>query len=216
MITGADEAGRGCVIGPLVICCASIEEKDIDRLREIGVKDSKKLTPKSREEIYKKLANITKNIVIKISAGELNELMGKYSLNEIEAMKMGESLNEQDLPENSIVYVDSPDNDPGKFALRIKKYLKKKLKIVSENYAESKYVIVAGASIIAKHTRDGEIKRIKEIVGYDFNSGYSSDPVTIDYLKKHMDDEVLKPYLRTKWKTLDKIRQKRLSDFGND
>lgn len=48
-VAGVDEAGRGPVIGPLVIGVAVIDEKNIERLRDIGVKDSKQLTPGQRE-----------------------------------------------------------------------------------------------------------------------------------------------------------------------
>ena len=49
LIAGVDEAGRGCVIGPLVISGYVIKEKNLCRLIELGVKDSKKLSRKSRE-----------------------------------------------------------------------------------------------------------------------------------------------------------------------
>ena len=43
---GIDEAGRGPVIGPLVVCSVAIPKSDIGLLVEIGVKDSKDLTAK--------------------------------------------------------------------------------------------------------------------------------------------------------------------------
>ncbi|MCK4248124.1 MAG: ribonuclease HII, partial [Methanomicrobia archaeon] len=46
MIVGVDEAGRGCVIGPLVICGVGAEKITID-----GIKDSKLLTPEKREKL---------------------------------------------------------------------------------------------------------------------------------------------------------------------
>lgn len=213
MITGADEAGRGCIIGPLVICCASINQLEEFRLKELGVKDSKKLSARRREELTCDIEKLCRLTVIKISAVELNELMDRHSLNEIEAMKIAEAVNISEIEEGSTLYVDSPDNYPSKFAKRIEKYLTKKMKLVSENYAEDKYLCVAAASVIAKVTRDREIERIKEIVGHDFHSGYTSDPITINYLKHHVEDEKLQPFLRKKWKTLLNIKQKRLSEY---
>jgi len=55
---GADEAGRGCVLGPLVICLATVEQEREEELRKIGVKDSKLLTPKRREHLYGKIREI--------------------------------------------------------------------------------------------------------------------------------------------------------------
>ena len=50
-VAGVDEAGRGCAIGPLVIAAAVFNEETLPTLREIGVKDSKKVSPKKREKI---------------------------------------------------------------------------------------------------------------------------------------------------------------------
>lgn len=213
MISGVDEAGRGAVIGPLVICIASIDRMDEYKLKQIRVRDSKKITRGRREKLFSAIKDLCRLTIIKITAKDLNRLMDRYSLNEIEAMKIAEGLNIMGKL-GEAVYVDSPDNIPRNFRLRIEKYLKKKTKIVSENRADDRYVIVAAASICAKVTRDSEIEKIKEKVGHDFNSGYPSDQITIKYLGKHMDDKILKPYLREKWETLSHLKQKKLGAFG--
>lgn len=214
MICGIDEAGRGCIIGPLVLCAATIDPMEEFQLKELGVKDSKKLSPHQRESIFPKLQEICKSAVIKVSAHEITELMGKYNLNEIEAQKAAEAIK---LSGSGItrVYVDSPDNVPEKFADRIRKYFKERKapQIISENKADDKYLIVGAASIIAKVIRDREIEKIKDEIGYDFNSGYTSDPFTMAFLAKHGNDMKMRKYIRTKWATLAKMRQKKLIDF---
>jgi ribonuclease HII len=209
IIAGADEAGRGCVIGPLVICIASVEQGKEKELVPAGAKDSKALTPKQRERIYEKLKSICKFKLIKITAEELNSSMKKHSLNEIEAMKIAEGLKGEKF---SVFYVDSPDTDKERFAKRIKKY-GIDMKIVSEHKADSKFPIVSAASIAAKVERDAEIERIKGELGFDFNSGYTSDPITIDYIKKNLEDKRLQKYLRMKWVTIDRMKQRTLGDF---
>lgn len=119
---------------------------------------------------------------------EINSLMVKYSLNEIEAMKIAELINNLD-EEVEKVFVDSPDSIPKKFEERIRKYLnkdKQKIKIISENKADSKYVVVGAASIIAKVTRDKEIEKICEKFG-DIGSGYPSDPYTKKFLAEYVE-----------------------------
>ena len=52
-ICGIDDAGRGSMIGPLVIAGISIKKQNLKKLKSIGVRDSKKLTPEMREILYK-------------------------------------------------------------------------------------------------------------------------------------------------------------------
>jgi len=212
MIIGVDEAGRGCIIGPMVICAAAINPLDEYKMKELGVKDSKKLSPAQRERLYPKVAHMCKYACAKVAAQELNVLMDKYSLNEIEAMKIASLVDSLALP-GATVYVDSPDNMPAKFAKRIEKYMRTRHKIVSANKADDLYLIVGAASIVAKVTRDREIEKIKKEIGVDFNSGYTSDPTTQMYIKRRHEYPALLPYLRTKWSTLRAETQRKLLDF---
>ncbi|MCX6773281.1 MAG: ribonuclease HII [Candidatus Micrarchaeota archaeon] len=215
MIIGVDEAGRGCIIGPMVICAAAINPLEEYKLKEMGVKDSKKLSPSIREGLYGKVGHLTKYVTVKVTAGELNVLMGTKNLNEIEAMKIAYAIDQLGI-RDATVYVDSPDNVPAKFARRIEKYLKTRVKIVSANRADDTYVIVGAASIIAKVTRDREIEKIKKETGIDFNSGYTSDVKTQNVIARRKDYPQLEKYLRTRWSTLKAKEQKTLSEFDTE
>lgn len=215
MIIGVDEAGRGCIIGPMVICAAAINPLEEYKLKEMGVKDSKKLSLRQREGLYGRVGKLTKYTTVKITAEELNVLMDRKNLNEIEAMKIAHAIDVLGI-RDATVYVDSPDNVPSKFARRIEKYLKTRVKIISANKADDKYVIVGAASIIAKVTRDREIEKIKKETGIDFNSGYTSDPVTQKYVAQRKDYPQLQQYLRTKWSTLRVEKQRKLSEFSEE
>ena len=212
MIIGIDEAGRGCIIGPMVICAAAINPLEEYKLKEMGVKDSKKLSPAQRENLYGKVGRMCKYTTVKVTAAELNVMMDKHNLNEIEAIKIAQAIDQLAI-RDATVYVDSPDNVPSKFARRIEKYVKTRVRIVSANRADDTYVIVGGASIIAKVTRDREIEKIKKETGIDFNSGYTSDPKTQAVIARRKDYPQLEPYLRTKWSTLRVENQKKLSEF---
>ena len=214
MICGIDEAGRGCILGPMVLCAASIDPFDEFKLKELGVKDSKKLTPHQREELFPQVQKVCKSVVVKITAEELTKLMDRHNLNEIEAQKAAEAI--QMSGTLTRVYVDSPDNIPEKFAARMMAYFpkgKKPPEIVAENKADDKYLIVGAASIIAKVVRDKEIEKIKDEIGYDFNSGYTSDPFTMAFLAKHGNEMKVRKYIRHKWATLANLRQKKIIDF---
>ena len=211
MIFGIDEAGRGCVIGPLVMCCAGIEPKKEKELLTLGVKDSKKLSAKQREALYEPVRALCEIRVHYLTAEDITTGMDSLNLNDLEAQTIGKLLS--DVPLDSQVFIDSPDNVPIKFAERVKRFLQPAPYLVCENKAEDRYPIVAAASIIAKVERDREIERIKKIVGHDFNSGYTSDPITTAYLARHSQDEVVRPFIRWKWATMEKLRQRRMSDF---
>ena len=212
MIIGVDEAGRGCIIGPMVICAAAIKPLDEYKLKELGVRDSKKLSPLQRQRLYPKVAHLCKYVTVKITAQELNSLMDKHSLNEIEAMKVAFALDSLGMRQ-ATAYIDSPYNVPAKFCRRIDKYANAKPKLVCANKADDRYLIVGAASIIAKVTRDREIEKIKQETGIDFNSGYTSDPMTQDVISRRKQYPQLHPFLRLKWSTLQSEKQKKLSDF---
>jgi len=212
MICGIDEAGRGCILGPMVIAIASIDPMDEYKLKEMGIKDSKLLTPARREILLKEVTRMCKTDLIIISAKELTELMDNMNLNEIEAVKIAVLLKNEKHSESA--YIDSPDPIPSTFAKRITRYLgSKKIKLICENKADRNHPIVAAASIVAKTKRDEEIEKIKKILNYDFNSGYTSDEVTIEYLRKNLDNPKLQEYIRHKWKTLERLKQGKISDY---
>lgn len=217
-ILGIDEAGRkqqvycylskGPVIGPMVICGFLIEENKLEKLKEIGAKDSKLLSSIKREKIMKKLKRIAKNIIlIKLSANEIDLLRKEMNLNEIEINKMVKIINSSS---PNIVIIDSLEVNTKKFINKIKKKLKNKnIKIIAENYADKKYPIVSAASIIAKVERDKEIEKIKRKINYDFGSGYASDKKTINFLKYWLKNhESLPNFVRRSWITVKLLIEK--------
>ncbi|MEM3362542.1 MAG: ribonuclease HII [Candidatus Anstonellaceae archaeon] len=210
MIGGIDEAGRGCIIGPMVIALCMINPMEEYKLKELGVKDSKLLSKNKRKRLFYKLQKICKIKKFVISAEQINKLMEEKNLNEIEAFYCAKLI--ESFPYKK-VYIDSPDPQPKNFEKRIRKYLKnKEIEIIAQNKADDTYLIVGAASIIAKVTRDREIEKIKKKIG-DFNSGYTSDPLTIKFLTENLSRQEVKKYVRKKWITLKKLKQKRIFEY---
>ncbi len=210
IIAGVDEAGRGPCVGPMVLAVACIEKKDEETLKEIGVKDSKLLAPKKREELYKKINSLTtENSSAHISAKEIDELRDFKSLNEVEAMKIGFLLNNLKVkPE--LVFVDSPDVLANNFAKRIYKYLSFKTIIKAEHKADFNYPIVGAASIIAKVQRDNAIKDLEKIYG-KIGTGYPHDEQTILFIKNFLlKENYLPDIVRKSWVTSQKIVDEKL------
>ncbi len=207
MIAGADEAGRGPVFGPMVLCGVLLDERMLEGLKAAGVRDSKLLTPRRREALAKLIAQkAAKCEIIELAPAEIDEsrLDKKINLNELEAMNFARIL---DRLKPNIAYVDSTDPNPAMFKGRIQRYLRTKPKLVIENFADRKYVIVAAASIVAKVRRDQRIAELRERYG-NLGSGYSSDPRTIAFLKRWVREHGKLPeFARRSWETAQRIER---------
>ena len=215
-VCGIDEAGRGCVIGPLVICGAMIEEDKMNVLADLGVKDSKLLTPKQREKIAKELPKHVKYQLILVPPAEIDANVlseDGANLNWLEANKTVELINMLN-PDKAIV--DCPSTNTKAYHEYLwERLLAKKIDLKTEHKADFKYLIVGAASILAKVARDAEIEKIKKHVGFDFGSGYMADPRTSEYLKKTWDKHP--EIFRHSWAPYREIaglkKQKSLGEF---
>ena len=188
LICGIDEARRGPVLGPMVICGALIEEEDLPKLIKLEPRDSKLMTASEREEIYPKLLPVLKHYkVFILQPKEIDKAVHGHdglNLNKLEARKSAEILNEFE-PDKAII--DCPSNNISSYKIYLKKLLKnKKIELILEHNAE-RYPLVAAASIIAKVTGDREVEKIKKQIGIDFGSGYMSDPKTVEFLKNNFE-----------------------------
>jgi len=208
LIAGVDEAGRGPVIGPMVIAVAVAEDFREAELKKAGAKDSKVLSPAQREKLFPQIKKMCTEVrIVSISPRELDALMDQVSLNEIEAMKMGQLLNQLS-PQPEKIYVDAPDTIEDAFTKRLRKYYKGEAELICRHKADALFPICSAASVIAKVERDRAIERIKEELGVDFGSGYPADSRTYEFLKKEWGPGVEK-HIRMKWKTLAKIEEER-------
>ncbi len=206
LIAGIDEAGRGSVIGPLVIAIFSCSSTSEAKVNAICKKDSKQLSAKQREGIFEQLKHLGKINYVELSAEMLNTLMNKETLNDIEAMYMAKLIKSIDSEVN--VKIDLPDRYAWVFAKRMERFGVKKYE--AEHKADENHPIVAAASICAKVLRDAKIEEIKTEVG-DFGSGYPGDEKTIAFLKSKENLRKAAKYIRQKWKTLENIKQTKLS-----
>ena len=208
MIAGADEAGRGPVFGPMVLCGVLLDEKILDELKAAGVKDSKLLTPKRRETLAKLIEERAEKFeIVELKPAEIDELrlVKKINLNEIEAMNFAKIL---DSLKPKIAYVDSADPNPAMFKERIERHMRTRTKLVVENYADRTYVVVSAASIIAKVRRDERISELCRKYG-EFGSGYPADPRTINFLEQWVREHGKLPeFARKSWETAQRIEGK--------
>lgn len=184
MIVGIDEAGRGPIIGPMVMVGVAIKPGQESELQALGVKDSKLLSETARNRIYKELVKRYKYHISIISPIEIDSMVGNgktKNLNWLEADKAAEiceALNP------TKVIVDCPSPNLKAYTAFIKERVDSKREVICEHKADTKYIVVGAASVIAKVTRDAEIEKLKAHVGMDFGSGYMADPRTKAFVER--------------------------------
>jgi len=213
LVAGVDDAGRGCVIGPLVIAGVMMKEEDLLKLVELGVKDSKLLSPRRREMLAAEIKRIAeKYTVIKLPPKEIDKVVqtGRklHRLNRLEAQTMAKVI---ETLKPDIAYVDASDVLEERFKQHILENLPFKVEIVSEHKADRKYPIVSAASIIAKVERDKEIAELRDTYG-NFGCGYPTDPKTISFLQQCLEKLGEYPdFVRKSWKPAKRAKNEKNS-----
>lgn len=183
-VCGIDEAGRGPVLGPLVLAGAMIDDTQISRLQNIGVKDSKLLSPLQRERLFDQIIKIVSSYeILQVPPAIIDAYVlspeQNNNLNWLEATKSAEIINKLQ-PETAVV--DCPSNNITAYSRYLRdKLINKKIHLVCEHKADVTYTICSAASILAKVTRDREVEKLKWEVGIDFGSLPYSEKVLIKY-----------------------------------
>jgi len=208
LIAGVDDAGRGAVIGPLVVAGILVDEKGLEKIKTLGVKDSKTLTPKRREHLAAEILKIIKNhYIVKLSPKDIDRVVetGKklHRLNRLEAKAMAEAIANL---RPDVAYIDASDVLPERFRRHIAEELTFKVKIVSEHKADKTYPIVSAASILAKVERDRVISDLRKKYG-EIGSGYASDRRTLEFLENwiKMHDDYPE-FVRKSWAPAKRIK----------
>jgi ribonuclease HII len=218
MICGTDEAGRGPIVGPLVV--AGINVENDSELVKIQVRDSKKLTPKKREFLAKKIKELVIQYeLIIVPASDIDDLRKTMTLNDLEVHVYSKII-EKLKPD--ICFVDSVDVNEERFAQDILSHLSFQPTMISKHKADELYPVVSAASILAKTTRDAEVRKIadelEKKLHLPLGSGYPADPLTKQFLKTWYETyHDFPPYVRRSWQTAHDIinnqKTKTLDDF---
>jgi ribonuclease HII len=224
-ILGIDEAGRGAVIGPLVICGAVCRADQSDELVRIGTKDSKLYTRKGREQAAERIGEVLESSVLVVySPAEIDSAVRCRQLNVLEATGMAKIVNSVQ-PE--VAYIDalgrmSPRRYTSGHGIRgfhqlLRELVCTKTRLIIEYDADERYPIVSAASVLAKVARDRLIRDLSEKYGEPVGSGYS-DRKTLDFIVRYYQAHRCFPDdMRMNWKTrrklLSLLTQKKLDDF---
>jgi ribonuclease HII len=200
LVGGVDEAGRGSIIGPLVVAGICLQESKIGRLSELGVRDSKALTPKARARLFGGIMKLADSVCIrKVNPVDVDSSVSLRGLNRLEAKVMATVINNIGAEE---VYVDCCDVNPERYRDYIWQHLRCSPKVHSIHHADEINVVVSAASIIAKITRDEEIRHIRSRYR-SIGSGYPSDNRTMRFIRGYVAKNGNAPeFARKSWKPL--------------
>jgi len=200
---GIDEAGRGCVLGPLVMAGLRLGAEDMEFIQTLGVQDSKLFgstvgAKKKRALLYEQLRAYSHHVEI-AEADEVDDYVRRGGLNDLErsmASKIIAALPGAQVMLDGAVMFGPLCNDH----------------IKAENKADQNHLEVAAASIIAKHVRDEAISALLTPFEPEFGKvkggGYANQG-TLAFVEWHVQKRGELPLcLRTsyQWKAIAHLR----------
>jgi len=212
MICGVDEAGKGSVLGPMVIGVVGCNKEE--DLIKIGVRDSKILSPQLRRSLYTEITGAFPYCTVIISPEDIDKKRESMTMNDIVAAAHAEAIRAIGA---DVGFVDACDVNEERYAMTVSHLVGDQCRIIAKHKADVLFPVVSAASIVAKVTRDTIIESLWNEWG-DFGSGYPSDQKTIDFLSQYIRKYTRAPSIaRTSWATtqtiIDSLGQSRLFDF---
>jgi len=204
LILGIDDAGRGPVIGPMVLAGCLINKETEAEFKISGVKDSKDLTSKRREHLVLMIKEKAITFEIEVVFPEEIDDKTQGNLNLLEAKKIALIINKiNDGSKRIKVIVDCPSVNITAWTDTLKSKVEdlSNLEIVCEHKADRNHIAVSAASILAKSKREEEMDKLRNKYGASIGSGYSSDPYTIKFLQDNANKLRDEGIFRQSWGT---------------
>jgi ribonuclease HII len=200
LVVGIDEAGRGSIIGEMFVAGFASPQSAAGRLLDLGVRDSKELTPSQRSHLYRELVKLGFIGVVAVPPRDIDN----YNLNRLTekaALRVVEIIARQTggYDKLGIIIIDK-FGEPRLLHSELRRRGFRGIIIVEEK-ADSRYPHVAAASIIAKHLRDQRIRVLSSLYGVP-GSGYPSDPRTMEWVKRVLNRGERPPIIRYSWSSL--------------
>ncbi len=215
-VLGIDEAGRGSVLGPLVVGAFWLPEQRVGELRGHGVRDSKQLSSRQREDVYRALGGVGSLRSIPLAPRTIDRWVRRGGLNDLELRAFARLIREI-APETAIV--DACDTNAERFERRLGALTGGGVRIVARHRADETDPVVGAASIVAKVRRDRALARLRHRLGDEVGSGYPSDPVTQRFVEQAASEPGRPPaWMRASWAPVQRVKRARpartLDDFG--
>ena len=214
MLIGIDEAGRGPVLGPLVVGICAVPDDAEPLLVSMGVKDSKDLSSKQRQHIETWFLEQCETegwfgATVVIQPERIDRALQQQGLNWLEVEGFQEALKQVPHQRDLTIVADACDVNAERFTQRITAGLDgwpyPQSTMISEHKADQRHPVVGMASILAKEERDRRIEAMSARVGFNVGSGYPSDPATKKALPSLVEQYGIDPEVRWGWATVERF-----------
>ena len=186
MVVGADEAGKGPALGPMVAGAVSADPDDLPD----GLADSKELTATRREELAAELRDHPEIVVATAAIEPARIDAPDTDMNGLGVAAQAEAVAAV-AEESEAVIADAADTDEARFARRLGDAVAESgtpVDVTAEHGADESHAIVSAASVVAKVERDRRMAEIDGRYDRDVGSGYPSDPTTRAFLADYVDE----------------------------
>jgi len=205
LLLGADEAGKGPVVGSMFVAGLVVEEDRLFDLAGWGVRDSKLLSPAKREILARKISTIASDqYILEVKPQVIDELRAVMTMNEIMVRSFSQVLSRLHADQ---AMLDAADVDAERFADRVKAASKTEMLVLAEHKADQHHTIVSAASILAKVSRDASMKELEAAMNCKIGSGYPHDQITLDFLSRWArENRDLPSCARHSWATAQRIK----------
>lgn len=203
-VLGLDEAGRGSVVGPLVVGGFLVREDRLEELPAAGACDSKQISPSRREVVYGNLAALGDRTVVVLPPTRVDAAVRHHGLNLLEARAFAQIIRRA---RPALTYVDACDPVAARFGRLVRALSGWNAPVVAEHRADRDRPIVGAASIVAKVRRDRAVASLARRLGLEVGSGYPSDPRTVACLRDELATASAEAtWIRHSWSTATRLK----------
>ena len=203
-LLGLDEAGRGSLVGPLVVGGFVTTPETAARLPGLGVRDSKLLSPERREAVYAALRPLGRCLSIALSPRIVDRSVRAGWLNALEARAFAGLVARSGA---SRAFVDACDPVAPRFGRTVARLAGGRVPVHAQHRADREIPVVAAASIVAKVRRDRAIARLARSLGDGLGSGYPSDARTRAFVRERLEGSPTPPpWVRASWRTMETLK----------
>jgi len=192
--SGSDEVGTGDYFGPVVVVACYVNQELLSKIDSKFIQDSKQLDDPTIRKIAPKLIEVLPHSALIVDNAKYNQIHQQYNLNAIKALLHNQAYRHlekkiKQLPKLNVVDQFTPEN-------LYYNYLKNEKDVIRtlhfETKAESKYLAVACASIIARYTFLLVWDKMEEKYGFTFpkGSGELVDHAIVRFVKEFGKDKL--------------------------